>query len=445
MGSPVWDDGGPHFAGLDFCGMQLNHKHALGIYALFFFGLFFQFPLNEALPGNCDTLFSIAFGNSYLNKIKAVLTGEVIGTYLYPSDFAYGYGESSFLGLSIFSFLRFLGFSNIVAYYFFISLIFISSAFSIYLLATCYTKNSLAALFAGFAFSCSNFSFANIDDSVVLLFFIAALSTYLLKKHIASGKINYLYFAFISAGFQTYINAYVFLFQFVMMATVLLCHIRKIQILNKHFLGAVLIHIGMILPFFGLYLYSHFNLEIINPWPSKIVILDMALKPGNFTGVLPHNLLYDPAVSDHFFWKSIRQHAFLGGAFYILVIIGFFKKQKHQTELLIIALTGMAMAIGPYLKIGSVTIPGPMALVYGLSPAFELFRVPHRAFFMTSLVLSICAARGVTVIASYFKTKQWGRLGNVIVVSIFLLHFFENTPFPLASYASIPIIERLFT
>ena len=414
--------------------IAFNPKLVFCLYSLFFLGLFSQFPLNESIPGNCDTLFSIAFGNNYLNRLQAALTGEAIGSYLYPSHFVYGYGETSLLGLSVLSFFRFLGFTDVIAYYFFISFIYISSAFAIFLLAGTYTENRFAALFAGFAFTCSNFSFANIDDSVVLLYFIAALSLYLLKKYVASQRLNYLYLSYILAGFQIYVNAYVFLFQFIMMHIVVLCNIRKMGILNRHFWAAICIHILILLPFISMYLYSHGHFEIINAWQSKMVILDMSLKPAHLAGVLPNNLIYSADVLDHFYWKSIRHHAFLGLCFYALVLIGLFKKQNNKKELVLIALAGLILAVGPHLKIGSMTFPCPMGFIYGLSPLFELFRVPLRAFFMTSLAFSICAAWGLSAIVSYFKRKRWTIVGYVIGFSIFFLHFIENTPFPLMSY-----------
>ncbi|MCX5848570.1 MAG: hypothetical protein NTW65_03885 [Deltaproteobacteria bacterium] len=369
-----------------------------------------------------------------MNRISALTKGEEIGNYFYGSEFNYGYGETSFLGVGTYSIYKYLGFGDHVAYYFFISTVFISSAFAVFLLANLYTGNFLASVFAGFAFTCSNFMFANIDDSFELWFFLAALSVYFLKKYIDSRSKLHLYLSFVLGGLQVYVNSYVFVFQTIMLSLVLICNIRKAHLLNRHFVFAAATFFSIIAPFFIWYIYVLHNFEIIDPWGSMNVISAFSLQPAHLIGVLSNNLLYKENVLFVNYFTWVRQHAFLGGVFFLLAGIGLFHKTIKKKELLLIALGGLILAIGPQTKIGSITIPCPMSIIYELNPVFEFFRVPLRAFFMTSLAFSILAAMGLSMILYFLVSKGAGRVGYAIAAVVFIIHFIENTPFPMESY-----------
>lgn len=416
--------------------VQIKNITVFFLYLVFFMTLFAQFPLKTSLPGNCDTTLAIAAGNDYLNRIASHLGGGGSGTYFYGSAWNHGFGESSVLGLSVYAFFRALGFNDVNAYYFFISLLFASTGFAVFLLATLYTESLVAALFAGFAFTCSNFMFANIDDHIVLWYFFPALSVFFLKRFFGTGANRYLYLSAAAAALQTYVSSYVFVFQTAMLAIVALCEVKKLRP-SRHLVGAAGIFLLLSAPFFAGYLFVLRQGQVVDTWQSmRNVIPAWSLKPADLTYVLPGNLLYDHPMFGKYYARDVRLHAFLGCLLYSLALAGAFLRTKGKKELLLIALAGFILAVGPVLRLGGFAVPFPMGLVYGLHPIFSFLRVPVRGFFISSMALSILAATALGWALSFLRSKTGLRAGYAALAAVpfFTLHFLENVPFPLKSF-----------
>ena len=148
---------------------RFNSKTSLILFGacfLFFLLLFIQFPINGNLPGNADTwLVGITIPNALRIKFLSLFTGLKTGTSMFPENFL-AFGETAPGCSVIFSVFRIITRDDIVAYYFFISVLFSINAFGAAALARAYGAKTGPSVVAGFAFSCSNFIIANIDIDV---------------------------------------------------------------------------------------------------------------------------------------------------------------------------------------------------------------------------------------------------------------------------------------
>ncbi len=410
--------------------LKTNRKsiYVLIFYSIFFLGLFSQFPLKQSVPGNLGVPCVMAFARGYLNELSNLVKGTEIGTSCYGSGMGHGFGESSFLACGTLAFFQYFGFEDHIAYYLYMCVCFIASAFAVFLLAKLYLGDHLASAFAGFAFTCSNFMFANIDDQIVIWYFLPALSIYFLKKYIGSSRQAHLYLSSVLGALQIYVNAYVFTFQMIMLAIVLLCNIRKVHFSGRRFFVAVAAFFLIITPFLALYISV--MPSIVSPWDYRNIVSATSLKLDELIWALPGNLLYGHFHAPDDCWDERRFHAFLGGILYLLAGIGLFTRTARKSELIMIALVGMLLAIGPQLQIGSLIVPGPLSFLYSLSDVFRFFRVPLRAFFMTSLALSILAGSGLSRLLSFFASKMPGRTAYAVAAAISLFISSRTRHFP---------------
>lgn len=406
----------------------------LAFYSLFFLGLFSQFPLKNSIPGNCDTWYVISLSNTYLSEIAGFFTGEKPGVSMYPAESIFKFGESAPGSAALFIIFKLLGANDIWAYYFFISLIFILNAFGLYLVAEYYTKNTLAGIFAGFAFACSNFMFANIDDSVVFFYFLPLLALYFINHYIESQKGKYLvYFSFL-IGMQVYFSVYVFVGQ--LFIFIVFCFSNFNFFINDLIIKKKrLIYLAMMLLFFIIisqtlfsYLRSISSKDFIDFYQegAKGKISVNALNIENLIAVLPNNLLYhsDLKIEDLFIWCSIRLRAFTGYGVLALAIIGLFKTNSNKIrEILFIILIGVLFAFNYFNKY----------LYYYLLPdIFLFFRVAHRFYFISCIGFSLLAAFGLSILIQKFQ--KFNKYAIAIFLVFFFTHFIENVTFPLMSY-----------
>lgn len=403
------------------------------IYTIFYLILFFQFPLNNSIPGNCDTWLAIALSNNYIN----FFADPSAGTSMYPVSNLFCYGEASPGCAFIFIFFRLLGFNNIYSYYFFITFIFSLSAFGIYILTKLYTESRIAAFLGGLSFTCSNFMFANIDDSIVIFYFLTALSIYCLKKFISTQNGKYLLYCLVSGGIEIYFSLYVFIFQCIVIIIILLLNIKtflKRENLITLIKGLIL-YIIIIMPFFLFYLVAFITLDIENPWSIKYttikVIAMCSLEFKDLFKVLPGNLIYRGEMPDNLFWPLIRKYAFSGFLVFILALLSFKKRNKEKMELILIFIAGFLISSGQIIKSGETTIYPFFIYLYNLLPLCGLIRVPLRAYFLCTLSISILAASGFKELLNLFKNRK---ISLIITVIILLAVIVENTPLNLIRY-----------
>ena len=412
--------------------------YVLAFYALFFLLLFLQFPLKGAIPGNCDSWLLISLSNSYVAKVGAFFSGSAATGAMFPAINIHAYGESAIGTAGIFIFFKLLGASDITAYYLFISTIFILTAYGIYKLAFVYTKHTPAAVFAGFAFTCSNFIFANIDDSLVFFYFFSALSLYYLKRYLKTARPGHLFAAAAIGGIEMYFSMYVFIFQTIILGIVFLFNAKRLfgKANRPLFFKCAGLYALLPLPYFLFYLHSHLSLDVVNPFNVSGVILTCSLIISDLIRVLPDNLIY-PTLGDGadfpIYWAFLRKHAFIGISVVILAAVGFIRFSREKAELLTIGLIGFFFAFGPTIHLGGLEIPSPLALFYEAIPLSNYLRVPIRGYFLFSFTVSIFAAWGLLWLIERIKWNR-SRKSLIILVLALSIHFLENTPQPLKAY-----------
>ena len=423
----------------------------LGTYFLFFLILFAQFPLKKAIPGNCDSWLVIALSNSYLNEIISSMTNVPIGTSMYPAENIFSYGESSPGGAFLFLLFRIFGLNNINSYYLYITSIFALTAFGIFLLSRFYTRSILPSLLAGFMFTCSNFILANIDDSIIVFYFLPAMTILFLKKYLKYYRIKYLYFSAIFGGLQIYFSSYVFIYQTIVLTVFVLLYPRKFLGHNKvaPFLKYIAIYALLSIPYMISYLSIYSNANFFNPFgPPEHIGASCSLTPINFFRVLPNNLIYDfniyfiersnttnsfSSLLAHqgLYWGFLRKSAFIGFLVLFLAGLSFKKINKHKLELIIIGLLGVILSTTQSINLCGVEIYPPLKVLSSIFPILKYLRVPLRAYALFIFAISILAAFGMKAIIPKIKFKGFKSLILLIVCFIF---FLENIPMPLQAY-----------
>ncbi|RLA62127.1 MAG: hypothetical protein DRQ88_04390 [Epsilonproteobacteria bacterium] len=402
-------------------------------YFLIFGILFLQFPLNDSLPGNCDTWLTISLSNTYLNKLHSFLDGSFLGTSMFPISNIHSYGEASPGMALIFILFKLLVGNDIWAIYFLITLGYALNAIGANYFSQLFKKDPSINWLSGFFFAGSNFFLANLDDFPIFFYFFFCLSLYFLLKWKEVSHKKFLYYSAIVGGLQIYFSVYIFIFLAIAITILWIFEIKDFTHLFKYIGVFFLISLPMVL----FYLHSHIFLDVVNPWADLEVITRGSLGFFDLFNPLPDNLIY-PHQQKLFpqlgYWPFIRRHAFLG-----IIVIGFGIKglfnSEIKKELKIIFLIGLILALGPYFKAYHFRIPSPLLLIYKTLPISSFLRVPLRAYSLCALSLSIMAGLEI----SKFLPRTFYK--KLFAVSLFAGAFFiENIPFPLNKYYAKDLI-----
>jgi len=430
----------------------LRHLVPLLFFTLFFLSLFSQFPLDKSIPGNCDSWLVISLSNTYMDKLRACVTDEEAGRAMFPVENVLAYGESAPGSALIFIFYRLLGLNDYLAYYGYISTIFILTAFGVYLLATLYVEFRLAALFAGFAFACSNLFFAHIDDSIIFFYFLPALSIFFLVRYFREQKKEFLFISALIGGLEVYFSVYVFIYETIALMVFFVC--RFLNHPGKT-AGEVIrwcsVYGIVACPFFLYYLSVLHNLDIVIPFDPSDVITRMSLNLRDPFLILPGNLLYkgiEPP-SQGVYWMFVRHYAFIGWLVILMALVSLFKLNRENVQFWIIALLGIFLAFGFTIQIGDMQIHTPYYYLYRWIPYLAFLRVTIRAYFLFSFAVSILSAMGLSLLMRWLRCTK-GKSAFLLVAAVIAVHFVENTPFPLkgypvGQYVELPEEYRAFT
>lgn len=412
-------------------------KTAAFLFFLIFFALLFlQFPLKKAVSGNCDTWLALTYPGYTFEVIKSFFTGEKFGMPMYPVPNPLSYGESA-PGIQLFIILiRSLGLADYWTNYIYITLIFSLTGLAVFIFAGNFTRTFYASLLAGFIFTCSNMCFAHIDDSIIIFFFLPALSLHFLTRWFKERKNKLLYISAILGGLQVYFSFYIFFYLFVLKLIFIIFYSFqkkvKIKAVIRPFMIYTLIFSAISFPHIAFHYYTLTQLDFITPFEQMYTIKMASLNPVDLLLVLPDNLIY-PNLGKHLGipmnWGFVRHYNFTGLAAFILFIYSFFKWNKYRLFIGIIATSGIMLAIGPYFMFNMQELfPTPLYVLYKYIPILNFLRVGARAHFIFLFALSV----GVALSAEKFSGKF--RYPVIFLAVFFLLHFFENTPFPMKSF-----------
>lgn len=441
------------------------------LYALYFLALFAQFPLKGRLPGNCDTWYAVAFTDIYLNRVREFLGLGTYGSFMYPVENPFSYGETS-LALAIVPMtFRALGFSELPAYYLFLSLLYAGTAFGAYLVATLFVRHRGACALAGLFFATCNFLLSTIDSPHTAFFGVAFASLFFFKRYLERAARRDLLLAGLLAGLQVYFSAYVFLLLGVMMGALALTHCRLLLGRPgelRRLASAAALSLVLIVPFFVFYatrLMGHFS------WQSQAVLFAEfnSIDPQDLWNPMPDNLIYPegprfmqtdaralqgrlaksdpsfrtesfallvgkrPADHEESLWVSSRRRAFVGLVPWALALMALFRGFRGRRDVVALLVAGFALALGPGVSLGGTFVPTPLYWMYEYLPGFHLFRIPGRAFALSVLGIAIAMAKGVEMLLeSRAGGARWKRAA--IVLGVAALVVVENVPFPMRSF-----------
>ncbi len=416
------------------------------LFLLFFLILFLQFPLEGKMPGNTDSWFIIAFSKIYINKIEAFFTGVDIGRAMYPVDDILAYGERTPGGSLLFGLFSLFGLRDYIAFYGFISVLVTLNAFGAYLLATLFVRSIEAAVFAGFAFACTNLMFAHIDDTIWVFFFLLTLSSFLLIRSFQENRRSLLVFAAIVGGLQAYFSFYVYIFQTILVIIIYLFYLIHLPkyVIRKRFpkdLLLILLYVLIALPMIFLYLWSQTQLVYTPTWDYMYAASLLSIGPKDFTAVLPNNLFYEGnkivEPLNPVYWAALRHRAFIGWLIPFLALMSLIRMRRNQVLFLIIGFVALILALGPGTLVpGTGIVATPLYPIYRLFPIVGFIRVPIRAYFIVVLMMALLAAVMLDRIInlSFFSNQ---RRAFLFFSAAVILHILENTPFPLGGFSAV--------
>ena len=158
--------------------------------------------------------------------------------------------------------------------------------------------------------------------------------------------------------------------------------------------------------------------------------------------VLENNLLYHKLHFDIFppsYWYATRYKTFSGFLILFLAILGLKRFNLFKAQLVAILIIETVFSFGHEIYIGSRTFLTPLGYVSLAFPFLLFFRIPVRAYFWVTLSLSLLAAFGLDN-ALKKAQKIIGAKAILIIPIFFIIHFLENTPFPMRSFPAQKIM-----
>jgi len=421
-------------------------------YLAFFALLFLQFPLNSALPGNCDSWLLVALSNQYLLAFQK-LFGAVAGGAMYPVSQVFSYGEASPGCCALFLLLKVFGLDDVWTYYLYLTLIFGLTGWAVYRFAILFMRPFPGALFAGFAFSCCNMTFAHIDDSIIYFYLIPLTAARLLVRFFRERRVPLLWGAMALGGLQIYFSLYVFVYQTVLLGALFIFFgwIKK-EPIPWHDIGKagslyVLLPIPYLLFYLNTLLFLHYN----DPFKLLYTARMTSLMPFDFVTALPENLLYGNLIDLPQNWGFVRHRNFIGFLLIGLGLYGLRRWNEHRMLFLFVIIGGLLFGIGPdfmYHPQAKVMPPAPLYPFYTWLPILSYLRVTHRAYFLVLLAFSLCAGLSLERIFSRVLATRRS-IAFVVAAGAFLIHGIENIPmpfkrWPVGEYIPIPADYREF-
>jgi hypothetical protein len=399
----------------------------------FFLALFAQFPRQEALPGNCDTLLAIALSNTYFNQLAALAGFGPAGMAMYPAG-ALMYGEKAPGIALVYSLFKLAGLGDVAAYYLVVTLIFALTGLAVFVFAGLFVRSWGARLFAGFAVACSNVMFTQIDDAVIWFYFFPLLALTYLARAAREDDAAWLRRAAVLGGLQIYFSMYVFVYQTILLTglSVYILLGRRTTWPRREWLRSALLYAGIAAPLFATYIWAKWRLAIADPWDPFFLIRILSLTLADLYTALPGNLLYGGGGLQT--WYLTRHQNLIGLLVVAAAAYALVRHREHRLVLGGLALAGLVLALGPELMLTQTTAPGvpaPLYPAYHWLPLAPYLRVPVRAYFLALLALSVLAA---VTLDGLLARQARPRARAAILMLFFGVQFIENVPFPFTAY-----------
>lgn len=408
------------------------------LYLGVFLVLFLQFPVNGSLPGKVDTWFFLTAFNDINLFLEAVINGsEHTGNSLYPESNVFSFGNYSFGQALFFLPFKWMGCTDIWAYYLFFSLLFSWNSWSVFKIAEYFGLQRVYAFVAGLLFSCSNYVFGNMDNPDAIFLSIGFFGFYFFLQQLKRQKFGYTLLAYGLIGTEVYFSSYGFLFACIASFLAGIVHYKillsYVQI-KRNAIGIALLLL-ILTPYLWIYMFGDALVNAYNPAADISALQSIGLKWNDFFHPLKYNLIYPSVELQNYNWLYKSKSVFLGVFFPLCGLYGLFSfKGTNRKLLLTILLLFFLLAIGPFMPFNNNGDPSPLYWIYKKFYLHQYFRINIRAFLMCVLMLSIGASYTLQYIALRRKSI-------LVSAGIFFLILVENVPYKFEKYDSKNLME----
>lgn len=410
--------------------MNLLKKYGLSLFIFlafvaYFLVLFHQFPANNSLPGNTDTIYNIVIFEDYGNRVLSWFSEEPIGNSLYPHEMMQQYAELYLGHAAIYSVFSLFTANDIFAYYLYISLLFALNGWGAYCLGKYLTNSNSAGILIGFILSSSSFAFSQLELLNGIPYAWYCLSLLFFLKFLHQKAYKFAIIAAVLAAIQFYFSNYIFIYLILSLVATVFIY-QKTYFLQTRFykqmvplaiLGIVLLIPYGIIADWGLPIKEAFN-------PIDLVLIKkFSISINDLWRHLPKHRLYD-LTQPQIINETVKNVNFLFpgfGAIFLFIISLFSQRNSTVKKLgLWILVIGTLLGLGPFLGIGATFYKMPLYPLYSLFDLHELIRIPPRAFTLAIL--------GIAIVIGQFVAKRKQSIRYSIVTIFVIIFFLENVP-----------------
>lgn len=404
------------------------------LFTLFFILIFLYYirlPLSGSLPGDHDSWGNLSMFMELSSKLTTDFIGQDSRTFLYPYPNSWSsYGLDFFSGIIWVVFHK-LGFSEIWAYWIYLSAILALNSVGFFIFSQHFIKQKAIRISIALAFSLHVIVYSNIDNPNVLsyFFYFIAVHQLFIFFEFRNWK-NILLFSFYS-GIQLYTAPTVFIFLFFSTATLILIE-DKFKLFNyfKFYGVSFLIVTIIITPYILAYLL---HLEGKN---SLLFINVDQMLINRYLSIQWYDLFkIHPA---HFFstetsdWEQsigLLKNSFPGLLIFLLATASLFLKKSRR--IIVLFLIMLIVGSGRYIFISEeLFFPNPLDFIFYRIDFYNIFRVPVRVNIVLLLFLLCLSGIFLDKVFNYFK---YGKYIVAILLSFLIL---ETSLWKAKIYAS---------
>ncbi len=154
------------------------------------------------------------------------------------------------------------------------------------------------------------------------------------------------------------------------------------------------------------------------------------------------NPLYDGYYADRS--SGQRYPAYIGLSVLLLALVGLVARWRKTWPWLLMALTLMLLAAGPFLRVGGQTFDSLPTLYDALSPLgiVQLMRDPERYWFFVALPMAMLAANGWLVVLTHLS-RRWVRVVATFLLALVVLFEYSAVPARMIDAQHTPVTEQL--
>jgi hypothetical protein len=403
------------------------------LYSAFFLLFFSPYITHHSFPGISDNIVHLSIFKNYKIHFLAWLNGQNVGNALYPTKGPQIFLEPYFGEALLYNIVSLPFASDRVGYYVLISILYALNAFGLYMLCLQLAGNKMAAFLGGFIFAASAYSLSNYELLNGLVFFPSFFTLYYFERYIKEDRAALFFYAAIWAGAQAYFSLYFFLFLFFIVLIIGMCrlvfkHWKWEAVKFKYFFVSLIIVLLVIAPvLLWLFYYAGMN-GAYNPLANRPeLVKNYSISIDDLLMGYPTNLLYG-----NFFQKPVSgtmknvYYCNTGLLLAILFVISFFVKGKKQwAPYYIVFALGLLIALGPEIRVGSLSFSSPVKFIFDNERVSSFFRITGRAYNMSVLSLAIIGAFSFSFLLSKINTSMGKAL---VLVSALVIFSVENLP-----------------